>query len=54
MELLNPKGRIVSGLPCMYYLMNGVILFSEAVPDNGTDYHCMVFAPSVLEGEPPI
>ena len=39
MELLKPDGRIISGLPCMYYLMNGVILFSEAVPDDGTDYH---------------
>ncbi|MBE3064001.1 MAG: hypothetical protein IMZ69_03165 [Spirochaetes bacterium] len=38
MELLKPDGRIISGLPCIYHLPNGLMFFTEAVREDGDSY----------------
>lgn len=53
LELLKGNGRIVSGLPCIYHLLGGVIFYAEDVREDGTDY---IFDPAktvALLFEPP-
>lgn len=56
MELLNPKGRLVSGLQCIYHL-GMAILYSEAVREDGDSYIfdpektvCLLFGPPQPDG----
>ncbi len=58
LELLSGKGRIVSGLPCIYHLQGGVIFYSEAVKEDGDSYIfspektvAMFFSPPTPQGQ---
>jgi hypothetical protein len=53
MELVKSNGRLVSGTPCIYHLLGGVIFYAEDVREDGDS---LIFDPAktvALLFEPP-